>query len=388
MKVFKAFRMLILFISFMMFIWQASVAVGNLMDQPVVDLTERLSIADIDNLLISICPLDQWNATKLQQYGYNSEQSLLAGVNSLDISVIAWGAQYNLTFAELVGRVSKFNLNEPDIRSLHNNIEEKVEYEIRFYPMHGYCYDLVNITTHGELRIDTKYPQYQEAAVYITDKKLRTKNTVFAESHKGSKIILQNGWEQEFVVKVEQLSNFDPRNPDDCKEYDHDAYEKCIDVELQKIWKPLFNCNPPWVSSKDQCDDVIDITQINMNSDKKHEQKGMETLMGIFHMTTYPTYPAKESCTKPCTVTQPTIFYGKERKIEYNIASSLVLNFGDQVVYTTKKLAYGPSDFLIDMGSSLGLWFGLSVFGITDLGIMAFRRVKKIKHKLMRKFLK
>ena len=156
----KAFRMLILLISFMMFIWQASVAVGNLMDQPVVDLTERLSIADIDNLLISICPLEQWNATKLQQYGYNSEQSLLAGVNSLDISVIALGAQYNLTFAKLVGRVSKFNLNEPDIRSLHNNIEENVEYEIRFYPMHGYCYDLVNITTHGELEIDTKYPQY------------------------------------------------------------------------------------------------------------------------------------------------------------------------------------------------------------------------------------
>ena len=100
------------------------------------------------------------------------------------------------------------------------------------------------------------------------------------------------------------------------------------------------------------------------------------------------TYPAKESCTKPCTVTQPNIFYGKERKVEYDFLSTLVLNFGDQVVYTTKKLAYGPSDFLIDMGSSLGLWFGLSVFGITDVGIMAFQWVKKIKHKLIRKFLK
>ena len=33
-------------------------------------------------------------------------------------------------------------------------------------------------------------------------------------------------------------------------------------------------------------------------------------------------------------------------------------------------LAYGFSGFLIDMGSSLGLWFGLSVFGITDLGVV------------------
>ena len=58
---------------------------------------------------------------------------------------------------------------------------------------------------------------------------------------------------------------------------------------------------------------------------------------------------------------------------------SLTLKFDDLVVHRTKVLAYGFSDFLIDLGSSLGLWFGLSVFGITDLGMTAYQWIKKLK---------
>lgn len=47
MNVTKAFRMLILLFSFLMFIWQASVAVGKLINPPVVDSTERLNMTDI-----------------------------------------------------------------------------------------------------------------------------------------------------------------------------------------------------------------------------------------------------------------------------------------------------------------------------------------------------
>ena len=63
------------------------------------------------------------------------------------------------------------------------------------------------------------------------------------------------------------------------------------------------------------------------------------------------------------------------------------LNFADQVVYTIKKLTYGPSEFLVDIGSSLGLWFGLSVFGITDLSIMAFQWLKNVRQNIQRKYI-
>ena len=62
-----------------MFLWQARIAVIQLMDPPVVDLTERLSIVDIEPLLITICPLEQRNYTELDQYGYGHEVFLLLG---------------------------------------------------------------------------------------------------------------------------------------------------------------------------------------------------------------------------------------------------------------------------------------------------------------------
>ena len=369
--------MLILAISTVMFIYQVSEAIQKLMDPPVVDSTERLKITDIEPLLITICPLKQWNYTKLRQYGYLGQDYLL-------LRNFSWGAQFNLTFEELVGKVTNFNLSNTRFFGETNNgqINKKLDYkyEIRFYPKYGFCFDLVNLTTIGHLEIVHDH-EYEEARVGITDKKLRTRNTVYAESHWGSKITLKQGWFHEFIVKVEQLSNFDPRNPDDCKEYVNDDYEKCIDDELQKVWKPLINCNPPWVSSKDQCDSVINITQETADSVWK---KTVENIEGINDMYIN---PATVSCTKSCTVSQANIFYGKEEPKLHRLRSNLQLYFADQVVYTTKKLAYGPSEFLIDMGSSLGLWFGLSVFGIADLCIMAFQWVQNVKQQVMRKFM-
>ena len=86
-------------------------------------------------------------------------------------------------------------------------------------------------------------------------------------------------------------------------------------------------------------------------------------------------YIGKEKCTKPCTIQKSMVLFN-QKETDYFNRTYLTLIFDDEVVQTTKKLGYGPSEFLIDMGSSLGLWFGLSVFGITDLGIMAAQYIK------------
>ena len=387
MNVTKAFRMLILAISLSMFLWQAYVAISKLMDPPVVDSTERLNMADIEPLLITICPLEQWNKTMIKQYGYGHLKDLLRGYqdstieNDFEPIFVGWGAKQNLTYGELIQKVLNFNLSNPKMFVYRDKKPNAIDfsYEIRFYPKHGYCYDLVNLI--GEVLTVNYYPKVGKAQVYITDKKLRTGNTLFAKSHWGSKIVLQKNWVHEFVVKVEQLSNFDPRKPDECKEYANDEYEKCVDDELQKIWKPLINCNPPWLSSMEKCDDgVMNISEKTSASVYKNSFK---TVSGIFDMKTY---PAIEQCAKSCTVTKANVFKG-EKSVGLLDRCVLEFNFDDQVVFTTKQLAYGPSDFLIDIGSSLGLWFGLSVFGISDLGILAFQWVKHTGQEVMKKII-
>ena len=77
------------------------------------------------------------------------------------------------------------------------------------------------------------------------------------------------------------------------------------------------------------------------------------------------------ACKPPCTVTNTYInLRDKEDSFddEYN-PFSLSLTFNTDVRLTRKILAYGPYEFLIDVGSSLGLWLGLSVLGLNDLAL-------------------
>ena len=45
-----------------------------------------------------------------------------------------------------------------------------------------------------------------------------------------------------------------------------------------------------------------------------------------------------------------------------------------------KVIVYTFFNFIIDVGSSLGLWLGLSALGITDLAFEAFMLAKKSNH--------
>ena len=177
MNIPKAFRMLILVISFLMFIWQASVALSNLMDPPVVDLTEKFNIDDIYPQLITNCPLNQFNLNKLQQFGYNNQFYLLMGLDKND-DFNGWGSHLNLTFEEIFEDIKNYDHINRDLTVFKNGEFVNFKYEIRFYPRFGYCYDLVNLTTNGEVVISMIDQDFLESQVYYRqkaeDKKLFT----------------------------------------------------------------------------------------------------------------------------------------------------------------------------------------------------------------------
>ena len=354
----KLLKGLILAISFSMFCYQAHIAICKLIDPPVVDSTDVFNIADIEAPLITICPMDQFNRSKLANFGYDGTNSLLTGYSMLYGSKLGWGAQHNLSFEELLKEVQDVDQDYPKVNA---------DYEKRFYPRFGRCIEVVNHTIPGDIQllisIDSMERPYAKAEVFITDRKLRTMSTIHKPSHWGSSIIIQSGWMNDYLVEVKQMSNFDPRKPDDCKEYAEGEFEKCVDDGLQDIWRPIIKCNPIWISPQNQCKGVVNVTADDM---RLISNQSFPTLIGIDQMDTY---PAKERCAKPCTVTKSKIISDGKVKHDFRLENTLNIKFESDVVYRRKVLAYDFSSFLIDMGSSLGLWFGLSVFGITDMGI-------------------
>ena len=106
-----------------------------------------------------------------------------------------------------------------------------------------------------------------------------------------------------------------------------------------------------------------------------------ETVSGIHE---FKTYPAQKNCLQACKIHQPNVLMnGKELNFEWQKNLSIVyLKFHHDVVFRQKLLSYDFSNFLIDMGSSLGLWFGLSVFGIMYLGFQTLKQVQSLPEKV------
>ena len=100
------------------------------------------------------------------------------------------------------------------------------------------------------------------------------------------------------------------------------------------------------------------------------------------------TFPAKERCTKPCNITQSDVFLRKVLDTKgLRNKNRLKLKFANRVVHITKILDYGISNFVIDLGSSLGLWFGLSVFGLTDLAALFLNWLMSMWQNTIQKYL-
>ena len=131
-----------------------------------------------------------------------------------------------------------------------------------------------------------------------------------------------------------------------------------------------MDCIPPWLSSNKQCTKNIKI----YNYTKE------EIIAIINYGFRYPTYDsrptrAEKMCKKPCRkMTNKVSLISDEH---YNTSNSkFKLRFKKTVQIRKKVIVYTFFNFIIDVGSSLGLWLGLSALGITDLAIEAFMLAK------------
>ena len=221
-KVFKGF---ILAVSFTMFFYQAKIAVEKMIDPPVIDSTVILNIEDIQPPLITICPLNQWNETKLRKIGYYNKNYFLSGTYDYDHGLISWAPKPNMTYEQQIGDLLKYTEDNPGVFFRKKDGTSSIaKYEKRFYPKYGWCFDIENFTVVGG--IDLQIWQNLNAEVFLTDKNLRTRNLVETYTHWGPSVLMENNLKRKYLVTVELLSNKDPRKPNECVEYTDEEYDR------------------------------------------------------------------------------------------------------------------------------------------------------------------
>ena len=131
-----------------------------------------------------------------------------------------------------------------------------------------------------------------------------------------------------------------------------------------------MDCVPPWLSSNKQC--YANITTYN------YTKTDIGLLINENFMTPKTDFrltKAEKMCKNPCMKMTNTLSLVAD--YETKSASKLEFRFKKSVRVERKVVVYTWFNFIIDVGSSLGLWLGLSALGILDLALEAFGIVRK-----------
>ena len=242
-----------------------------------------------------------------------------------------------------------------------------------FLAKFGFCLEITNY--------DPEYLEIQQVGnlqdllnlrLIFTDKNYRSFFMPDISSHLGGKILIQSGKQTNFDIYVKKTSS--------CKVMDVKAenFHECIANGIEtRIKKPL-GCIPPWLSDKDQCNGSYPANFLEAIPDFVDE----------FHWPVYTLSNSKleSECKTSCNRTQ---YLAVEREsISDSPLGAAYISFVQNVQMTEKVANYHLFDFIIDVGSSMGLWLGLSVFGLYDLAanIVDFIKnggiIKKVKSAL------
>ena len=151
----------------------------------------------------------------------------------------------------------------------------------------------------------------------------------------------------------------------------HESYADCVDKENQRKILPDLGCMPPWLSEKVPCNKPI----LRLTDDHRSVKWRIDSLYP--RSKTGFSYESK-SCLLPCIqISVKNVFQDVKRNRE----SKKKINLFFENVVNVERIgpAYGTVDLLVEVGSCLGLWLGLSVVGIFDILVLVLVKIKNIK---------
>ena len=150
-----------------------------------------------------------------------------------------------------------------------------------------------------------------------------------------------------------------------------DDFGKCVDDMLQDVFVPVLGCIPPWMSLNNQCNGTYENKFAFKVED--FDQKYVDVPFTLRNME------IERRCRKFCSSTKATVLVREKLLKKLKTKPKIYIAFNTNVKVTEKIFSYGPFQFIIDVGSSVGLWLGLSVLGFYDLTVQLINCAQSFK---------
>ena len=346
----KIFKFITLLVAIVMFYIQFRTATQKLMNPPIIDANYETKIAADDLPLITICPVNQVQSDTFKELDYGSLNDFLHGRTNCirGHCVVSWGSHKNLSFSEAL----KVLYDERIISRIYVAPERVYDSRVVFLAKFGFCLEISNLhLDYLEIYQAGRLKDLPNLRLIFTDKNYRSFFMPDISSHLGGKILIQSGKQTNFDIYVKKTSS--------CKVMDVKAenFHGCVENGIETRFKKLLGCISPWLSNKDQCNGTYPTNFLEAIPDFVDEfQWRVYNLRNI---------KLESECKTSCNRTQ---YLAVEREsISDSPLGAAYISFVQKVQVIEKVANYHMFDFIIDVGSSMGLWLGLSVFGLYDL---------------------
>ena len=244
----------------------------------------------------------------------------------------------------------------------------------------GYCLQL-DINSTDIPQSSLFYASFlfdEEFQVFITDPGRALYHMVNPESMKGDTIKSTNNTWKIYSIRFEEI-----HWTKECTNYGEGAtfktYTDCVAGEHKAFFWPMLGCSVPWMSGPDHHNSCKGIITLGQNVYSRFWRTILEIQSQVQYFRMDEQHTA--SCLKQCVELKArSTLQNRGTKTKWQTEHnrhSVYLQFPKTVKVKEYHEAYGLFDLVVEVGSSLGLWIGLSCLGVFDLLLQATSVIKQ-----------
>ena len=356
---FKFIRTVFQLVAFGIFCIQMYLSLEKFIAQPMTQQISTVSLDKIENPVIYLCQDAQFNYTYAASMSYYSLWQLLIGQIENSNNFTWTGKFRNSTFKELQSKIFDVDNEFFEIFSSetkNDDWQNTTTDEIFIMPF-GQCLKPANPT-------DFYYAISTKPAVLIIvdpalDNDFRISGIKFGTFSFGH---LHNSFEG-YIYEVD-ITMLDNRVNDGrtCIDYGRieSSYGECIKDKLKGKFLQWLGCYPPWLQDSSN---LTCLPNHQKQFSAKHEYYEMQ--QEIIKLVTGLELNSFKNCLPPCTTME--LNYNLRRHLRNGPHFTAVkVKIMENVKVHTEVLAFGLWHLIVDLGSALGLWLGLSALSIFD----------------------
>ena len=188
----------------------------------------------------------------------------------------------------------------------------------------------------------------------------------------GRDILHEQGVQKYYDISFREIQRNEESG--ECTNYGESSefptYADCVAREHELMFQPLLGCRVPWLSNPGNPANCRGKVQLTENLVTEFSEK----FATFWHNVKILGNAHSNACLKPCTELQADCTL---TTLDHNGDDLININFNKQVRVTKYQKAYGIFELIVEVGSSLGLWIGLSALGVYDIFLLAGTAVKE-----------